>query len=61
MQQLLRELTLDGDELFVERDVSEGTSESSSESIYESSSSEYCEADDDGDIDLALLRPGLLT
>lgn len=38
VQQLLPELTLEGDELLVERDVSDGTSESLSESMYESSS-----------------------
>ena len=38
VQQLLPELTLDGEELLVERDVRDGTSESSSESMYESSS-----------------------
>lgn len=44
MQQLEPELTLDGDELFVDRDVSDGTSESSSESIKEESSesSRFC-------------------
>jgi hypothetical protein len=37
VQQLLPELTLDGDELLVDRDVRDGTSESLSESKYESS------------------------
>jgi hypothetical protein len=42
VQQLLLELTLDGDELLVERDVRDGTlePESESESMYESSPSE---------------------
>jgi hypothetical protein len=48
VQQLLPELTLDGEELLVERDVSDGT-DSLSESIYESSS-DNDEADDAGDI-----------
>lgn len=47
MQQLLPELTLDGDELFVEREVSDGTSESLSESMYESLSED--ESDDAGE------------
>jgi hypothetical protein len=38
VQQLLAELTLDGDDEFVDLDVSDGTSESSSESKYEPSS-----------------------
>lgn len=38
VQQLDPELTLDGDDELVERDVSDGTSESSSESMYESES-----------------------
>jgi len=46
VQQLLPELTLDGDELFVDRDVSDGTSESLSESMYESESDEMEEAGD---------------
>jgi hypothetical protein len=37
VQQLLPELTLDGDDELVLRDVKDGTSESSSESRYESS------------------------
>jgi len=42
VQQLLLELTLDGEELLVERDVRDGTlePESESESMYESSPSE---------------------
>lgn len=46
VQQLLPELTLDGDDEFVDRDVRDGTSESSSESKYESSE----EVDEAGDI-----------
>lgn len=44
VQQLLPELTLDGDDELVLRDVKDGTSESSSESTYESSSLEAEEA-----------------
>lgn len=44
MQQLDPELILDGEELFVDRDVSDGTSESSSESMKDESSesSRFC-------------------
>jgi hypothetical protein len=48
VQQLLLELTLDGEDEFVERDVSEGTSEESSES--KSDSSDMDVADEAGDI-----------
>lgn len=49
VQQLLPELTLDGDDELVDRDVSDGTSESSSESKYEPSS-EMDVAEEAGDI-----------
>lgn len=50
VQQLLPELTLDGDDEFVDRDVRDGTSESLSESNSESSSSEKDVADEAGEI-----------
>jgi len=50
VQQLLPELTLEGDDEFVDRDVKDGTSESLSESNSESSSSEIDVADEAGEI-----------
>lgn len=55
VQQLLLELTLDGDDEFVDRDVSEGTSESPSESKYESFS-DIDVVDEAGDIDCRAKR-----
>jgi hypothetical protein len=55
VQQLLPELTLDGDDELVDRDVSDGTSESLSESKYESSSDMEV-AEEAGDIDCRAKR-----
>lgn len=57
MQHELPELTLDGDELLVDRDVSDGTSESLSESMYESES----ELDTDEAGDMVCLEKRLLS
>jgi len=50
VQQLLPELTLEGDDELVDRDVNEGTSESASESNSESSSSEMEVVDEAGEM-----------
>jgi len=56
VQQLLPELTLEGDDEFVDRDVKDGTSESLSESNSESSSSDIDVADEAGEMDCRAKR-----